>query len=370
MFSKKRDAWVDLRETPVPEGGHLLEVDHLKMYFHTQDGVVKAVNDVSYTLDRGETLGVVGESGSGKSVSSLTVMGLVDMPPGKVESGSVRYRGHSLLDLDEETMCHVRGNDIAMIFQDPMTSLNPVYTIGRQLGEGLRIHKGYSKQQALDRAVELLDMVGIPYPEQRVKEYPHEFSGGMRQRVMIAMALACDPDILIADEPTTALDVTIQAQIIELMMGMQKKNGNAIIMITHDLGVVADIADKILVMYAGSPVEFGTAEEIFYETIHPYTWGLLRSIPDIVFDKKEPLHPIKGNPPSLVNLPSGCAFAPRCPYATSMCHTTAPQTHITATGHYSKCHFADDKDFIEQNAPKLTRAEVASAGTDEKGGEA
>ena len=245
MFGKKKtkvDPSQDLKNQPVPEGSHLLEVDDLKMYFHTQDGVVKAVDGVSYTLDRGETLGVVGESGSGKSVTSLTIMGLIDMPPGRIEGGDVRYRGQSLLKMSEAQMQQIRGNDIAMIFQDPMTSLNPVYTIGRQLGEGLRLHRGYTKEQATARAIELLDLVGIPNPEQRVKDYPHQFSGGMRQRVMIAMALACDPDILIADEPTTALDVTIQAQIVELMKEMQQKNGNAIIMITHDLGVVAAFA--------------------------------------------------------------------------------------------------------------------------------
>ena len=242
MAKKNNNGYVDLKTKPVPEGRHLLEVDNLKMYFHTQDGVVHAVDGVSYTLDRGETLGVVGESGSGKSVTHMTIMGLIDMPPGKIEDGDILYRGESLLEKSEEEMQHIRGNDIAMIFQDPMTSLNPVYKIGRQLGEGLRLHRGYTKQQAQERAIELLRLVGIPNPEKRVNEYPHQFSGGMRQRVMIAMALACDPDILIADEPTTALDVTIQAQIIELMQEMQEKNGNAIIMITHDLGVVADRA--------------------------------------------------------------------------------------------------------------------------------
>lgn len=359
---KKRDEnYVDLKELPVPEGEHLLEVDDLKMYFHTQDGVVKAVNGVSYTLDRGETLGVVGESGSGKSVTSLTIMGLIDMPPGRIEGGDVRYHGKSLLAMSEEEMEHIRGNDIAMIFQDPMTSLNPVYTIGRQLGEGLRLHRGYSKKEALQRSVELLDMVGIPNPEQRVKDYPHEFSGGMRQRVMIAMALACDPDILIADEPTTALDVTIQAQIIELMQEMQQKNGNAIIMITHDLGVVADVADKIMVMYAGQPVEFGTADEIFYSPLHPYTWGLNRSIPDPVIDEKRPLTPITGNPPSLVNVPAGCPFSPRCPYATERCHTVAPELHVSETGHYARCHFAGDSAFVTANAPATSRTRGTSA---------
>ncbi|MDY3291973.1 MAG: ABC transporter ATP-binding protein [Parolsenella sp.] len=362
-FGKKKAAEpaLDLKNQPVPEGCHLLEVDDLKMYFHTADGVVKAVDGVSYTLDRGETLGVVGESGSGKSVTAMTIMGLIEMPPGKIEGGDVRYRGHSLLEMSEAEMQQIRGNDIAMVFQDPMTSLNPVYTIGRQLGEGLRLHRGYTKEQATQRAIELLDMVGIPNPEQRVKDYPHQFSGGMRQRVMIAMALACDPDILIADEPTTALDVTIQAQIIELMQEMQEKNGNAIIMITHDLGVVADVADKIMVMYAGRPVEFGTAEEIFYHPTHPYTWGLMRSIPEQVIDEKKPLTPIKGNPPSLVNLPKGCSFAPRCPYATDRCRNERPETYTSETGHYSRCHFASDPEFIAKNAPVNSRT---------KGGEA
>ncbi|MDO4404742.1 MAG: ABC transporter ATP-binding protein [Atopobiaceae bacterium] len=368
---KKTDDWVDLKTQPVPEGHHLLEVDDLKMFFHTQDGVVKAVNGVSYTLDRGETLGVVGESGSGKSVTSLTIMGLIDMPPGKIEGGDVLYRGRSLIKMTEEEMEHIRGNDIAMIFQDPMTSLNPVYTIGRQLSEGMILHLGYTKQQALERSIELLKMVGIPNAEQRVKDYPHEFSGGMRQRVMIAMALACDPDILIADEPTTALDVTIQAQIIELMQEMQKKNGNAIIMITHDLGVVADIADRIMVMYAGQPVEFGSAEEIFYSPIHPYTWGLTRSIPDPVIDEKRPLTPIKGNPPSLVNAPAGCAFSPRCPYATDLCRQQQPPTYVTETGHYSRCHFSHDSAFVAENAPKTSRSGGAAADKPaQEGGEA
>ena len=348
--------YVDLKTQPIPEGQHLLEVDNLKMYFHTEDGIVHAVDGVSYTLDRGETLGVVGESGSGKSVTAMTIMGLISMPPGKIEGGRVLYRGHSLLDMSEEEMQHIRGNDIAMIFQDPMTSLNPVYKIGKQVGEGLRLHRGYSKQEALKRATELLDLVGIPEPEKRVNEYPHQFSGGMRQRVMIAMALACDPDILIADEPTTALDVTIQAQIIELMQEMQEKNGNAIVMITHDLGVVADIADKIMVMYAGRPVEFGSADEIFYESRHPYTWGLIRSIPEQAIDEKKPLTPIDGNPPSLMNLPAGCPFAPRCPYVKDICHEKLPEHYTTETGHYAACHFAGDIDFVKKNAPDTSRS--------------
>lgn len=363
MFGKKKQKHTSLKDQPIPEGSHLLEVDELKMYFHTQDGEVKAVNGVSYTLDRGETLGVVGESGSGKSVTAMTIMGLIDMPPGRIEGGDVRYRGKSLLKMTEHEMQSVRGNDIAMVFQDPMTSLNPVYTIGKQVGEGLRIHRGYSKKQATARAAELLGLVGIPNPEQRVKEYPHQFSGGMRQRVMIAMALACDPDILIADEPTTALDVTIQAQIIELMKEMQEKNGNAIIMITHDLGVVADVADKIMVMYAGSPVEFGTAEEVFYNPLHPYTWGLSRSIPEPLTNEKKPLTPIAGNPPSLVNVPSGCSFSPRCPYAQPICFEKKPERHTTETGHYSTCHFAADLEFIKKNAPETSRTRKARTAT-------
>lgn len=362
LFRKRQDAsYRDLKEEPVPAGQHLLEVDDLKMYFHTQDGVVKAVNGVSYTLDRGETLGVVGESGSGKSVTSLAIMGLVDMPPGRIEGGDIRYHGESLLTMSDEQMGHIRGNGIAMIFQDPMTSLNPVYTIGRQLGEGLRLHRGYSRKRALERSIELLGMVGIPNPEQRVKDYPHEFSGGMRQRVMIAMALACDPDILIADEPTTALDVTIQAQIIELMQEMQEKSGNAIIMITHDLGVVADVADKIMVMYAGQPVEFGSAEEIFYGSLHPYTWGLTRSIPEPAIDKKRPLTPIKGNPPSLVNVPLGCSFSPRCPYASDLCRSQEPTLYVSETGHYSRCHYSHEADFVAKNAPETSRSRRQAA---------
>ena len=376
MFGKTKtvDTSQDLKNQPVPEGHHLLEVDDLKMYFHTEDGVVRAVDGVSYTLDRGETLGVVGESGSGKSVTHMTMMGLIPMPPGKIEGGSVLYRGHDLLNMPEAQMQHVRGNDIAMIFQDPMTSLNPVYKIGKQVGEGLRLHRGYSKEQALKRAVELLDAVGIPEPEKRVNEYPHQFSGGMRQRVMIAMALACDPDILNADEPTTALDVTIQAQIIELMQEMQEKNGNAIVMITHDLGVVADIADKIMVMYAGRPVEFGTADEIFYESRHPYTWGLIRSIPEQATDEKKPLTPIHGNPPALSNLPKGCVFSPRCPFATDKCRAERPAKFQTGTGHYAACHYAGNDDFVKKNAPDTSRSRKVSVAMldqeETKGGEA
>ena len=346
---KKNKNYVDLKDQPVPEGQHLLEVDDLKMYFHTEDGVVRAVDGVSYTLDRGETLGVVGESGSGKSVTAMTIMGLISMPPGKIEGGDVRYRGRSILEMTEEEMQHIRGNDIAMIFQDPMTSLNPVYKIGKQVGEGLRLHRGYSKQEALKRATELLDLVGIPEPEKRVNEYPHQFSGGMRQRVMIAMALACDPDILIADEPTTALDVTIQAQILELMQELRKKLGMSIIMITHDLGVVASMCERIAVMYAGHIVEYGTADEIFYEPKHEYTKGLIRSIPKLNVQETERLIPIEGQPVDLLNPPAGCPFAPRCANCMKIClREMPPKTELSDT-HYSQCWLLQKEEFERKN---------------------
>ena len=327
---------------------NILEVKDLKMYFHTRDGVVKAVNGVSYDLKKNQTLGIVGESGSGKSVTAMTIMRLIQMPPGHIEGGEVLYNGQSILDLSEDEMRKIRGNKIAMIFQDPMTSLNPVYRVGRQLAEPLMIHKGMKKKEALARAVELLRLVGIPHPEERVKDYPHQFSGGMRQRVMIAMALACDPDILIADEPTTALDVTIQAQIIELMQDVQQRTGNAIIMITHDLGVVADMADNVLVMYAGKPVEYGTTEEVFKKPSHPYTWGLMGSLPRADMTEKEPLMPIHGMPPSLVDLPSGCSFHPRCPYAKDICRTEVPSTHAIEGMHTATCHFAGESGFTRE----------------------
>ncbi len=330
---------------------HLLEVDDLRMHFHTRDGVVKAVDGVTYTLDAGETLGVVGESGSGKSVHALTMMGLVPMPPGRIEGGDVRFKGRSLLALPDEERRRIRGNEIAMIFQDPMTSLNPVYRVGRQLAEPLMIHKGMSKKDAWARAVELLRLVGIPHPESRVRDYPHQFSGGMRQRVMIAMALACDPDILIADEPTTALDVTIQAQIMELMQELQQRTNSAIIMITHDLGVVADMADRVLVMYAGRPVEYGSTDEVFYRPKHPYTWGLMDSIPRHDVTTKGELCPIKGQPPSLIDAPERCSFAPRCPYATTVCLESVPVLRTVGEGHLASCHRIGEEGFSRIELP-------------------
>jgi oligopeptide transport system ATP-binding protein len=330
----------------VPAAAPLLELDALRVYFHTQDGIVKAVDGVSYTLDLGETLGVVGESGSGKSVTALSIMGLVSMPPGRVHGGDVRFKGRSLLTMSEKELRGIRGNRIAMVFQDPLSSLNPVYRVGKQVGEALTIHKGYTKEQAFARAVELLDMVGIPNAAERARDYPHQFSGGMRQRAMIAMALACDPDLLIADEPTTALDVTIQAQILELMQEMQRVHGSAILIITHDLGVVADMADRILVMYAGKPVEYGSAEQVFYNPLHPYTWGLMRSIPKRTLGDGKPLTPIRGNPPSLIDLPDGCAFSERCPYAQPRCFDWTPGMVEIAAGHFCSCFFAENSTFL------------------------
>ena len=324
----------------------LLVVDDLKMHFFTRDGVVKAVDGVSYVLNSGETLGVVGESGSGKSVTALTMMRLIPMPPGKIVGGDVLFRGESLLTMSERDIRKIRGNRIAMVFQDPMTSLNPVYRVGRQIAEPLILHKGMSKRAAWTRAVELLELVGIPHPESRVKDYPHQFSGGMRQRVMIAMALANDPDILIADEPTTALDVTIQAQILELMEELQKRIGSAIILITHDLGVVADMADNVLVMYAGRPVEYGSVDELFYRPLHPYTWGLMDSLPEYAVDEKSTLCPIKGQPPSLIDVPSGCAFHPRCPFARDVCFNDVPQFFDIEGTHGAACHFAGAEGFV------------------------
>ena len=343
---------------------YLLEVDDLHTFFKTKKGIVKAVNGVSYRVEPGKTLGIVGESGSGKSVSAMSILKLLD-GNGYIDSGTITFKGRNLAECTINDMYQIRGNEISVIFQEPMTSLNPVYTIEKQLNEVYLTHQKITKKEASEKSLEMLKAVKIPNPESVMKQFPHQLSGGMRQRVMIAMALACDPDILIADEPTTALDVTIQAQIIELMQEMQEKNGNAIIMITHDLGVVADMADKIMVMYAGRPVEFGTAEEIFYESRHPYTWGLIRSIPEQAIEEKKPLTPIHGNPPSLMNLPEGCVFSPRCPYATDKCRKQRPERVVTESGHYSACHYSGDPEFLK-NAPETSRTRKDS----KKGGEA
>ncbi len=323
----------------------LLEVKNLSTHFTTRDGIVKAVDDVSFSLEPGKTLAVVGESGSGKSVTALSIMRLVAEPAGRIVNGQVLFKGDDVLKMNEAQVRELRGDRIAMIFQDPMTSLNPVFRVGRQIGESLILHKGMTRKEAFERAIELLDMVGIPHSRERAKDYPHQFSGGMRQRAMIAMALACDPDILIADEPTTALDVTIQAQILELMIEMQERTGAAIIMITHDLGVVADMADDVMVMYAGRQVEYGRSDDVFHRPLHPYAWGLLDSLPRHDVDEKGVLVPITGQPPSLINVPSGCAFHPRCPYAREVCRADVPALTDIMDGHLSACHFSADSGF-------------------------
>ena len=316
----------------------LLEVEDLQVEFHTRDGVAHAVNRVSFTLTEGETLGILGESGCGKSVTAQAIMGILDTPPAKVTGGQVRYRGVDLLQLDERTRRHVRANKIAMIFQDALSSLNPVFTVGWQLGELHRKHTGASRAEAKAKAVELLEMVGIPAPQARVNDFPHQFSGGMRQRVMIAMALALEPDIIIADEPTTALDVTVQAQVMALLADLQQQMQLGLILITHDMGVVADVADKICVMYAGHAVERADVYDIYEHPAHPYTKALLESIPRID-QKGQELTVIKGLPPALVNPPPGCAFHPRCAFAQDRCKTDEPPLYQIPGGRLSACHY-------------------------------
>jgi oligopeptide transport system ATP-binding protein len=319
----------------------LMEVKNLVTRFYTQEGVVYAVNDISYTLNEGETLGVVGESGSGKSVHSLAIMGLIPNPPGKIEGGEVIFRGRDLLKLSSEEMRLVRGSEIAMIFQDPMTSLNPVLTVGSQITEALKLHMGMNNKEARARAAELLSLVGIPDAERRLDNYPHQFSGGMRQRVMIAMGLSCNPKLLIADEPTTALDVTIQAQIIDLVKRLRDEFKMAIVWISHDLGVVAGLADNINVMYAGTIVERGPVEQVFADTRHPYTLGLLQSLPRLDAAEQR-LIQIEGSPPDMRNPITGCPFAPRCPYRLEKCWTDTPPLEPVpgdASGkHLMACH--------------------------------
>ncbi|HBM76307.1 MAG TPA: peptide ABC transporter ATP-binding protein [Clostridiaceae bacterium] len=301
----------------------LLEVNDLKTYFYTADGIIPAVDGVSFKIDRGETLGIVGESGSGKSVTARSIMRLVPNPPGKIINGSILFKGENILTKKEKQMRMIRGNKIAMIFQDPMTSLNPLFTVGNQIVEAIIIHQHVSKREAIERAVEMLKLVGIPSPEKRIKDYPHQMSGGMRQRVMIAMALCCQPDLLIADEPTTALDVTIQAQILELISDIKEKFNMSVMMITHDLGVVANIADRIIVMYAGKMMEYGDVEDIFANPLHPYTKGLMESIPRISSNEKR-LKSIQGTLPDLTQDFKGCRFAPRCSCAKDICHNEEP----------------------------------------------
>ena len=320
----------------------LLEVQSLTTQFTTGAGVVRAVDDVSWDIAEGETVALVGESGCGKSVSALSVMRLVPSPGGRIVSGKIVFKGRNLLDLSEEEMRRVRGREIAMIFQEPMTSLNPVLTVGRQLTEGLEIHLGMSSADARRRAMELMAMVGIPDTARRLSQYPHQFSGGMRQRIMIAMALSCQPSLVLADEPTTALDVTIQAQILELMKDLSRRLGVAMLIITHNLGVVARYADRVNVMYAGRIIERGTAREIYANPRHPYTLGLLRSVPRLDEPRRERLAPIDGQPPDLTRLPPGCAFVPRCAFRVDRCLEQAPALRpVAADGHVAACWEAD-----------------------------
>ena len=342
----------------------VLSVRDLDITFKTTAGPVHAIRGVNIDLYKGETVALVGESGSGKSVTMKAAMGIL-AKNATVNSGSIQFSYHhadgspetvDLLQKDKKWIRrHINGKRIAMVFQDPMTSLDPTMPIGKQIMEGMLWHYKMPKDAAYKKAVQLLEEVGITDAEKRMKSYPHQLSGGMRQRVVIAIALACDPDLLICDEPTTALDVTIQAKILELIRSIQRERGISVIYITHDLGVVAKVADYVDVMYAGKIVETGTIDEIFYEPHHPYTWGLMRSIPKAETGEKKPLTPIEGNPPSLVNVPAGCSFAPRCPYATDKCRAEKPERVQVSEGHFSRCHYAADESFVAKNAPENSR---------------
>ena len=324
------------------ENQHLIDIEDLRVSFFTPGGEVQAVRGVSWHLNEGEALGIVGESGSGKSVSVYAIMQLLQ-EPGKIVGGSIRFNGIDMLSLPEEEIRKIRGNDIAMIFQDPMTSLNPVYTVGDQICEPLELHRNMKGEVAEKRAEELLGMVGIPSPKRRLKQYPFEFSGGMRQRAMISMALACEPKLLIADEPTTALDVTIQAQILEIMKDLKKSHSMSIVLITHDLGIVSDICDKIIIMYGGEIMEYGPIETLFTAPSHPYTIGLIRSLPKIDQKDGEPLTPIEGSPVDLMHPPAGCPFASRCEHCMKVCLTEKPPYFELSPGHYSACWLQYDR---------------------------
>jgi peptide/nickel transport system ATP-binding protein len=340
-----------------PASGALLELRDLRIHFPTDDGLVKAVDGVSFTLERGRTLGIVGESGSGKSVTSMAIMGLHHGSNAQI-SGQIFLDGEELVTASPARVRALRGSKMAMIFQDPLSALHPYFTVGAQIVEAYLIHNKVSKRAARAHAIEMLDRVGIPQAAARVDAYPHQFSGGMRQRVMIAMALSCDPELLIADEPTTALDVTVQAQILDLIYDLQREYGSAVIIITHDLGVVAELSDDVLVMYAGKVAEYGTAEDIFRRAGHPYTWGLLGSMPRLDEERAERLRPIKGTPPSLINVPAGCAFHPRCGYAGrtgGRSETQVPLLHELEPGHLVACHLtADQRREIREDEIKVT----------------
>ncbi|MFI5832434.1 ABC transporter ATP-binding protein [Micromonospora sp. NPDC051300] len=327
--------------TPTPPDGHLLEIRDLHVEFRTGEGVARVINGVSYHLDAGETLAVLGESGSGKSVTAQAIMGILDTPPAHVRSGEIRYQGRDLLRLGEEERRRIRGAEIAMIFQDALSALNPVFPVGWQIGESLRERAGMSRADARRRTVELMDLVRIPAAAKRLGDYPHQFSGGMRQRVMIAMALALDPKVLIADEPTTALDVTVQAQIMDLLADLRRDLGMALILITHDLGVVAGVADRIAVMYAGRIIEHADVRPLYRAPAHPYTKGLLESIPRLDV-RGQALSTIRGLPPNLMRIPSGCPFHPRCPYARQVCVDEVPHDLVLGDGRTSACHFAQE----------------------------
>jgi peptide/nickel transport system ATP-binding protein len=335
-------------------GEALLEIKDLRVHFPTPDGVVKAVDGLSFTVRRGETFGIVGESGSGKSVTNLTALGLVNRKVAQI-SGEILFMGRDLVKLSGRDLQHIRGKDLAMIFQDPFASLHPMYRVGDQLVEAIRVHEDMPKAKARERAVELLGAVGIPRPRERFRDYPHQYSGGMRQRAMIAMALLHNPDVLIADEPTTALDVTVQAQILELIDRIKHEFDIGVILITHDLGVIADVADTVMVMYAGRAMELGTKEEVFERPLHPYTWGLLESIPHVE-QRGTPLVPIEGAPPSLIHVPPGCPFHPRCPHRFEPCDKERPAFVDRGGGHPEACHLsAEDKKrlWVEREARRL-----------------
>ncbi|MCM3095400.1 ABC transporter ATP-binding protein [Priestia megaterium] len=320
----------------------MIQIKNLHVQFSTYGGRVQAVRGVSFDLHKGETLAIVGESGCGKSVTSQSIMSLIPTPPGRITSGSILFKGQDLTKLSEKKMRDIRGADISMIFQDPMTALNPTLRVGEQIAENIMQHENISKEKAKEKAFEMLELVGIPNPKERLKQYPHEFSGGMRQRIVIAMALVCNPEVLIADEPTTALDVTIQAQILELFKDIQQKTNVSIVLITHDLGVVAQVADRVAVMYAGKIVEIGTRRDIFYTPQHPYTKGLLRSVPRLDLYESE-LVPIAGSPPDLFAPPSGCSFAPRCPYVMEVCDRMYPASTKLKESHQVHCWLQDER---------------------------
>jgi oligopeptide/dipeptide ABC transporter ATP-binding protein len=326
----------------------LLHIDNLHVHFNTSDGVVKAINGASLTLNKGEVVGLVGESGSGKSVTAMSVLGLVPKPPAIYPEGKILWKGIDLLTTPERDLREIRGGEISMIFQDPMTSLNPVYTIGHQISEMIRVHQRVSVKQAKQQAIEMLELVGVPNPHQRVDDYPHQFSGGMRQRAMIAMALSCNPELLIADEPTTALDVTIQAQIIEILEKLARERDVAILLITHDLGVVAGVCDRISVMYGGRIVEEANVDEIFKKPLMPYTWGLMKSIPRMNSGARKKLYTIPGSPPTPRQMIDGCTFAPRCEFAIEKCFTHAPALENYGKGRAARCHRLSEPDFARK----------------------